>query len=64
MALGEPMRWEILRELASGDRQMVVEIAKRVGKLADTVSKHLTVLRRVETERLNSTPDAPRRRRL
>ena len=45
--LGEPLRWEILRELASGDRLMVVEIAKRVGKPADTVSKHLAVLRKV-----------------
>ena len=47
MALGEPIRWAILRELASGDRLMVVEIARRVGKPADTVSKHLAVLRKV-----------------
>ena len=46
-ALGDPIRWAILRELASGDRLMVVEIAKRVGKPADTVSKHLAVLRKV-----------------
>lgn len=59
-ALGEPLRWAILRELASGDRLMVVEIAKRVGKPADTVSKHLAVLRKtglaVVKQRLYSMP--------
>lgn len=49
---------------ASGDWLMVLEIAKRFSKLADTVSKHLAVLRRVETESLSSMPDAPRLLRL
>ena len=43
-ALGDPLRWAILRELAAGEPLMVVEIAKKVGTL---VSKHLAILRKL-----------------
>jgi DNA-binding transcriptional ArsR family regulator len=46
-AIGDPLRLRILRELASGDRLMVVEIAGRLRVSANLVSKHLAVLRRV-----------------
>lgn len=46
-ALGEPLRWAILGELATGERLMVVEIAERVGRPATLVSKHLAVLRQL-----------------
>lgn len=45
-AIGDASRWRILRELANGDSLMVTEIAAAVGASADSVSKHLTVLRR------------------
>ncbi|MGY8643812.1 MAG: ArsR/SmtB family transcription factor [Verrucomicrobiales bacterium] len=71
-ALGEPLRWAILRELASGERLMVIEIAARTGKSSDLVSKHLAVLRKVglaeKKQRLYSMPpefiDNPERREL
>lgn len=45
-ALGDPVRWAILRELAAGESRMVVEIARAIGKPATLVSKHLGVLRK------------------
>ncbi|MBL9154327.1 MAG: helix-turn-helix transcriptional regulator [Verrucomicrobiales bacterium] len=46
-AIGDPLRLRILRELGSGDRLMVTEIAGRLRVSANLVSKHLAVLRRV-----------------
>lgn len=46
-ALGEPLRWAILRELASGERLMVKEIAERTGRPPTLISKHLGVLRKL-----------------
>ena len=45
-ALGDPLRWALLREMASGEPAMVVELARRVRKPASLVSKHLAVLRK------------------
>ncbi len=44
--LGDRLRWAILRELATGDSLMVVEIAQKIGKSATLISKHLGVLRK------------------
>ena len=44
-ALGDPLRWRILAELSTGEPLMVLEIAERLGRSADLVSKHLAVLR-------------------
>lgn len=59
-AIGDPLRLRILRELASGDRLMVVEIAGRLRVPANLVSKHLAMLRRVglvdTRQRLYFTP--------
>jgi DNA-binding transcriptional ArsR family regulator len=38
-------RWRLLRELASGDQLMVLELAERCKISADLVSKHLAILR-------------------
>ena len=46
-AIGAPLRLRILRELASGERMMVVEIAQRLRMPATLISKHLAMLRRV-----------------
>lgn len=53
-AIGDPVRWRILDELSAGEPLMVVEMAGRLGRSADLVSKHLAVLREaglVETGR-------------
>lgn len=44
--LGEPVRWRILSELSAGEPLMVMEIAARLRRSADLVSKHLAVLRK------------------
>ena len=44
-ALGDPVRWRILAELSAGEPLMVLELAERLGRSADGVSKHLAVLR-------------------
>jgi DNA-binding transcriptional ArsR family regulator len=44
-AAGDPVRWSILRELAAGPPLIVLELARRLGKSADLISKHLRVLR-------------------
>src|SRR5438874_1711447 len=43
--LSDPARWIILRELAKGEPLPVLELARRLGRSADTVSKHMAVLR-------------------
>lgn len=44
-AISHPGRWNLLRELASGEQFMVSELAERVGQTPDTTSKNLAVLR-------------------
>jgi DNA-binding transcriptional ArsR family regulator len=44
-AVGDPLRWAILAELADGEPLMVKEIAERVRRKPSIVSKHLAVLR-------------------
>lgn len=44
-AIGDPMRWSILRTLTSGEPQMVIEIAEKVGVGASVVSKNLAIMR-------------------
>ena len=43
--IGEPLRWRILAELSAGEPLMVMEIAERLRRSADLISKHLAVLR-------------------
>jgi len=44
-AISNPVRWSLLRELASGEQFMVSELAERVGQSADATSKNMAVLR-------------------
>jgi DNA-binding transcriptional ArsR family regulator len=44
-AIGNPARWNLLRELAGGDQLMVTELAERIGQSFDATSKHMAVLR-------------------
>lgn len=45
LVLNDPARWRILRELAKGKALPVSELGRRVGRTADSVSKHMIVLR-------------------
>jgi DNA-binding transcriptional ArsR family regulator len=44
-AIGAPLRWAILAELASGEPRMVKEIALKLKKSPTLISKHMAVLR-------------------
>jgi DNA-binding transcriptional ArsR family regulator len=44
-ALGSPIRWKLLREVAMGDGLIIVELAERLGLPASNASKHMKVLR-------------------
>jgi|SRR5665213_2060003 len=44
-AIGAPLRWAILTELASGEPRMVKEIAQKLRRSPTLVSKHMAVLR-------------------
>ena len=62
-AIGAPVRWAILTELASGEPRMVKEIAHKLGRSPTLVSKHMALLRRagvvkVERGRATYTPKA------
>ena len=45
-AISNPARWNLLRELASGESLMVTELAERVGQSLDTASKNMAILRK------------------
>ena len=45
-ALGNPVRWQVLAELATGEPLRIAQLAKAVGLTADSTSKHLQALRR------------------
>ncbi|MEP6811180.1 MAG: metalloregulator ArsR/SmtB family transcription factor [Chthoniobacterales bacterium] len=62
-AIASPMRWAILRELASGRPYAVVELAELLGQSQTSISKHMTFLREagiteVGRNRLYSIPSA------
>ena len=44
-AIGHPLRWRLLAELAKGEPLMLTELAGRVGRSAANVSKQLGFLR-------------------
>lgn len=45
-AVGDPLRWAIVRELSSGEPRMVIEIARALRKPPTLISKHLVWLRK------------------
>ena len=47
LLLSDPTRWQLLRELAKGEALPVGELARRLGRNRDAISKHLGVMRRV-----------------
>jgi len=46
-ALGNPVRWEVLRLLATEGPQSVNDLAARVDRAQHSMSKHLQILRAV-----------------
>ena len=46
-ALGNPVRWEVLRLLATEGPQSVNDLAARVDRAQHSISKHLQILRAV-----------------
>lgn len=46
-AIGTPLRWQILGELAAGEPLLVVEIAGRLKRSPGLISKHIGVLRKM-----------------
>lgn len=45
-ALADPTRWRLLWELGQGEALPVMELARRVGRPASLISKHLGILRK------------------
>jgi DNA-binding transcriptional ArsR family regulator len=43
-ALGYPVRWKALRELATGEPLLTVELSERIGVAANTLSRHMKIL--------------------
>ena len=60
VALGNPARWKILKELSAGEPRMVIELARVAGCSPDMTSKHLKILAKagvvVQVRRLYQLP--------
>jgi len=61
-AVGEPMRWRILRELLAGGPLSVLDLLERLGGLQAQMSKHLKVLREAGAVELVPAPDGDGRK--
>jgi DNA-binding transcriptional ArsR family regulator len=61
-AIGEPVRYRLLRELADGTPRSVNDLAARVQREPDATSKHLRVLRDARLVLLVSSPDGDGRK--
>ena len=55
-AIADPVRWAVLRELAGGESLSVLELAGRLRKNANLVSKHLRWLREAGAVAVLSVP--------
>ena len=44
-ALGNPVRWQVLAELATGEPLRIAQFAKALGLSPDSTSKHLKAMR-------------------
>ena len=61
-AVSEPVRWAVLRDLASGQALTVAELAARQGRWPDLMSKHLRVLRDAGVVVVVPAPDGDARK--
>ncbi len=61
-AASDPARFGILRELAGGQALSVIELAARLGRTPDLISKHLKVLREARMLMAVASPDGDGRK--
>ncbi len=61
-AAGDPARFGILRELAGGQALSVMELAARLKRTPDLISKHLKVLREARMLITAASPDGDGRK--
>jgi DNA-binding transcriptional ArsR family regulator len=62
IAIADPLRWAVLRELAGGEALSVQELAGRLRKNANLVSKHLRWLREAGALTVVTSPGADGRK--
>jgi DNA-binding transcriptional ArsR family regulator len=62
VAIADPVRWAVLRELAGGDALSVRELAARLRKNGNLVSKHLRWLRAAGAVTVVALPGADGRK--
>lgn len=43
-ALGNPVRWLALQELAAGEPLLTIELSERLGMATNTLSRHMKIL--------------------
>jgi DNA-binding transcriptional ArsR family regulator len=63
-AIADKTRCALLRVLADGAPQSVNDLAERLGREADGISKHLKILRDARMLRLVNPPGSDRRKQL
>ena len=61
-AASDPVRWTVLRELASGRSRSVQELGAALNHDPDLISKHLRVLRDAGAVEVVASPDGDRRK--
>jgi DNA-binding transcriptional ArsR family regulator len=61
-ALGDPLRWKIVRELADGSALTVLDLARRLRRDANLVSKHMRPLRESGAVTVREIPGEDRRK--
>ncbi len=62
IAIADPVRWAVLRELAGGEALSVLELAGRLRKSDNLVSKHLRWLREAGAVAVVAVPGADGRK--
>lgn len=61
-ALGDPLRWKVIRELADGSALTVLDLARRLKRDANLVSKHMRPLRESGAVTIREVPGEDRRK--
>ena len=61
-ALGNPIRWDVLRRLAADGPQSVNDLAVKAGRGQDSMSRHLTLLWKAGAVVAVASPDGDTRK--
>jgi DNA-binding transcriptional ArsR family regulator len=62
LAVSDPVRWVVLRHLASGEPRTVLQLACKACRTPNQMSKHLRVLREAGALVLVKSPDGDKRK--